>query len=104
MKGRTKHAELHRPGDCKAMTEAIDWLEKHGIEVYRATEHCLHLPDGAINIYPARGTIQVRNDKALKEKGLAALANYLDVPFENTRGETLTTGAKIFDELRVERR
>lgn len=78
MKQRSKKRPLRQSGDSKKMTEAINWAQKHGLEIYRTTDLCLHIE--GYNFWPDKGTIQWDDRPRHKEKGLAALARLLKKP------------------------
>jgi hypothetical protein len=69
-------APLHRTGDEKAMTDAIDLLLERGVDVYRPSP--IQLKCGPISYYPSTGTVVRDGSGKEPEKGLKALARVLD--------------------------
>ncbi|ANP45994.1 hypothetical protein [Candidatus Viadribacter manganicus] len=84
MKERSKKAPLKERGDSKKMTEAIDWAQKHGLEIYRTTPRCVQIEGH--NFWPDKGTIQRADLRKYDKKGLAELARLLEQPLPGEPG------------------
>jgi len=76
MRRVSRIAPLHRAGDEKAMTDAIDLLIERGGDVYRPS--AIQLKCGPISYYPSTGTIVRDGSGKEPERGLSALARVLD--------------------------
>jgi hypothetical protein len=67
---------LRRSNDTRSMTEALEWAEERGLNVTRRGED--HLKIGRVNYHPESGLIRLDYDRPSTQRGLKALAAYVD--------------------------